>query len=127
MPAHAGRFAAALLLALTLGCASTNTRAASQVDLITEGQIQAGHFLNAYEAVKALHAGWLINRGVTSTVMTDRVVVYRDGVRVGGVEELKDIPIGDVKYIRHYDGNEASARWGLDHAQGAIVVSTHPL
>jgi len=127
MPAQPGRFAAALLVALALGCASTNARPGSQVDLITEGQIQAGHFLNAYDAVQALHAAWMLNRGVTSTVMTDRVVVYRDGVRLGGIEELRDIPIGDVRYIRHYDGNEASARWGLDHAQGAIVVSTHPL
>ncbi len=127
MSAHPGRLAAALLLALALGCASTNTQAGPRVDLITESQIEAGHFLNAYEAVQALHAAWLLNRGVTSTTMVDRVVVYRDGVRVGGVEELKEIPIGDVKYIRHYDGNEATARWGLDHAQGAIVVSTHPL
>jgi hypothetical protein len=52
------------------------------------------------------------------------VQVYLDDARLGGVDELKRIPIHHVAYIRYFDGLAASARWGLDHGQGVIYVST---
>jgi hypothetical protein len=53
--------------------------------------------------------------------------VYLDGVRMGGIDQLRTIDVRPVTYIRFFDGIAATARWGLDHGAGAIYVSTHPL
>lgn len=124
MGSAAMRFAVVLLVALPLACATAGTPANARSDLITSEQLQARHFLNAYEAVQALHANWLFVRGVNSASTPEQVVVYEDLTRVGGVDELRSIPILTVKSIQHFDGNEATARWGIGHGAGAIQVST---
>jgi hypothetical protein len=48
-------------------------------------------------------------------------------VRLGGVETLRTIVVRPVSYIRHYNGIDATARWGLDHGSGVIYVSTRPV
>ena len=79
-----------------------------------------------YDAVLALHSNWLRTRGSDSFTSPTQVQVYVDGTRYGGVESLRTLPVGSVNYIQHFDGLTASARWGLDHGQGVIFVSTKP-
>jgi hypothetical protein len=50
------------------------------------------------------------------------VQVYVDDSRVGGVEQLRYIAISAVESMRYIDANAATARWGLDHEDGAIYV-----
>jgi hypothetical protein len=95
-------------------------------NLLTQEDFAAGDFSNAYDVVEALRNQWLRPRGVDSFRSPTEVKVYLDDARLGGVEELRTIPINHVVYIRYYDGLAASARWGLDHGQGAIYVSTRP-
>ena len=114
----------ALLLVLPVACAPAATAGGGRSDLITQEEIQSRHFQNAYEAVQALHANWLVTRG-TDTSGT-QVVVYEDLTRLGGVEALRGISTLAIKYIQHYNADEATARWGLGHGQGAIQVSTMP-
>lgn len=52
------------------------------------------------------------------------VRVYQDGVQLGGVQRLKEIPAMNVYEIRHYVGNDAQTMFGVGHAAGVIVVST---
>ncbi|HEX2449980.1 MAG TPA: TonB-dependent receptor plug domain-containing protein [Gemmatimonadales bacterium] len=51
------------------------------------------------------------------------VMVYVDGTRVGGVQELKRIPSQDVREIRFLSASDAQARYGTGHAAGVIQVS----
>jgi hypothetical protein len=51
------------------------------------------------------------------------VMVYVDGTRVGGVQELKRIPSQDVKEIRFLSASDAQQRYGTGHAAGAIQVT----
>ena len=118
------RLAVALLLVLPVTCTPAATAGGGRSDLITQEEIQSRHFQNAYEAVQALHANWLVTRG-TDTSGT-QVVVYEDLTRLGGVEALRGISTLAIKYIQHYNADEATARWGLGHGQGAIQVSTMP-
>src|SRR5512146_2853320 len=113
MGSAAARLAVVLLVALPLACATAGTTGGERSDLITSEQLQTRHFLNAYEAVQALHANWLSGRGVSSASMPEQVVVYEDLTRVGGVDALRSISILSVKSIQHFDGNEATARWGI--------------
>jgi hypothetical protein len=101
---------------------------ASPVDrnVLTQEDFATGDFSNAYHVVEVLRSNWLRARGPDSFRSPTEVQVYLDDARLGGVEELRRIPINHVVYIRYFDGIAASARWGLDHGQGVIFVSTHP-
>lgn len=51
------------------------------------------------------------------------IAVYMDGMRLGGVEELRRIPANEVAAVEFLDGPSATIRFGTGHAQGAIVVT----
>jgi len=125
---------AALFLAMLLGTAACGgSRHGEQQptprdrELLTFEQLRSEHFNSAYDAVLALRSNWLHTRGNDSFTSPTRVQVYVDGTRYGGVESLRTLPVISINYIRHYDGLTASARWGLDHGQGVIYVSTQAL
>jgi hypothetical protein len=118
----------ALLLATLLAagaCASAGTGATRPGrDVITLDEIQASSQVNAYEIIRMLRPGWLRTRGPTSVYNENPIVVYVDGVRLGGPEELVTIPAINVQRMRRYDAPEAQARWGFNHSNGAIEVIT---
>jgi hypothetical protein len=120
------------VFALAAFCACASTRGSSGTtprtnrDLITREQIQDHRFHNAYEAVEALHSNWLQTRGTDSFNAPSQVRVYLDNVLLGGVETLRAIEIANIVYIQHYDAVSATARWGLNHGQGVIFISTRP-
>jgi hypothetical protein len=51
------------------------------------------------------------------------IMVYVDGSRMGGVQELKRIPAQDVREIRFLSASDAQQRYGPGHGAGAIQVS----
>jgi hypothetical protein len=124
-----------LLAALTCLTSACSARAPGErpppvrVDytLLTEEQLREHHFNSAYEAVAALRSRWLETRGTDSFNRPSQVLVYLDDTRLGGVETLRQIALSGVLYIRYIDGITASGRWGLDHGQGVIQVSTRRL
>jgi hypothetical protein len=129
-PAFA-RFAAPILVALLLAPAacssarsSSSTAARSDRSLITAEQIFQHRFANAYEAVEALHSNWLLNKSADSFTTPSQVRVYVDNTFVGAVESLRSINPNTIQSIRHFDGIAATARWGLDHGAGVILVTT---
>lgn len=123
------RWAAVAVLALSAsGCARGPRRssAAGDRNTITRTQIAEHHFNTAYEAVEALRSNWLLTRGTDSFSSPSAVQVYMDLTRLGGVDQLRSIAVTNIAYIRYFDGVTATARWGLDHGAGAILVSTQP-
>jgi hypothetical protein len=129
-----------LLLVLLAGCASQKALDQPRTDrsIITREQFLETHTSNAYDAVQALHSNWLITKGVDSfqtrdpadadrphTAGPSQVLVYLDNTMLGGVDKLKEIALTSISYIRYIDGRAATARWGLDHGNGVIYVSTH--
>ena len=95
-------------------------------DVITQAQIQEHRFKTAYEAVEALHAPWLMPKGTDSFSSPTQVLVYLDNTRLGGIDKLRELSTVSFSYIRYYDGMAASARWGMDHGQGVIYISSRP-
>lgn len=95
-----------------------------RADLISEEEIERARYANAYEVVQALRSNWLRERGPDSFTNPGRVLVYRDDIKMGGVEVLRMMPTAEISFIRFYDGLQASGRWGLDHGNGVIFVST---
>ena len=120
------RRAAAALLILGAACsASTNPRPSGRsASLISTEELQASAYANAFEVVQALRPQWLRTRGVTSTGSEEYVRVYLDDSLLGAPEQLKGINSRSIASMRFVDGVTATQRWGLNHGQGAIVVST---
>jgi hypothetical protein len=94
--------------------------------VITREQLVEHNFNTAFDAVQALRSNWLRKRGEDSFRSPTQIWVYVDDVRMGGIESLRSIPRTGIEFIRYYDALTASARWGLDHGQGVIYVSTRP-
>jgi hypothetical protein len=117
-----------LALAIGLaGCASPRTgRAAPRVDrsIITQAELLERHFNNAYEAVEALRSNWLKARGPDSFSSPSIVLVYMDEVRLGDVTTLRSVEPGVIGSIQHFDGPSATARWGIGHGAGVILINT---
>jgi hypothetical protein len=70
------------------------------------------------------HAGWLAARGAHEFPQRNNVMVYRDGVLIGGKAALRSIKVDEVAEVRRLDPMEASRKFGLDHAAGAILITS---
>lgn len=116
----------AILLLLAACSAAPGQRRSSPVDLnlITTEEMQATRYSSAFQVVQSLRPQWLRLRGPTSFSARESIKVYLDGSLLGGPEQLQQITTKSISSIRFLDSNEATLRWGLDHGQGAIVVST---
>lgn len=118
--------AAALVVLVGAACAGRKSAdqgaARSNRNVITHEQIVQQNFRTALDAVQALRPNWLRTRGADSFQSPTQVIVYLDNVRMGGVDQLATITPSNIASITHFDGVQASGRWGLDHGAGVIQV-----
>lgn len=115
--------AAVMILAACAGGGAKNSPRQDQ-RLLTAEEMLASGYNDAFSVVQALRPQWLWTRGTTSINQSEVVKVYLDNSLLGGVDQLRQIPVRSISSIRHMDGLEATNRWGLDHGLGAILVST---
>ena len=120
--------AVGILLLLSAACSAGGTRRPSSANpnLITAEQLAAAPYGTAFEVVQSLRPNWLRLRGRTSISQQETIKVYLDDSLLGTVDQLRNITTRSISSIRYLDGVRATERWGLDHGQGAIVVSTRP-
>ena len=126
---------AALLLSAA-ACASRPTTGATvrsgSTDFITQAEIEATPASNAYDLVVRLRPRWLQQGQRTGsisggTIATQAVLVYLDGSRIGTIEALRSISVGDFKSLQWYDAIRASTVLRdvpREPIAGAIVIST---
>ena len=121
-----GSFATVLMTLLSIACAgpALSRPVPSQQRLISLDEIKQSSFANAYEIVETLRPQWFRTRGRTSISQTVTVKVYLDGTLLGAPDQLRQITTRAITSIRYIDASDATLRWGLDHGQGAIMVST---
>jgi hypothetical protein len=114
------------VLLLMLGaCSPKQAGTPANRNLLTAEELQRSGYADSYTAVQSLRPHWLQIRGRTSSRSSvDTIKVYLDGSLLGGVEQLRQIMTRSISSLRYYDGLEASQRWGMDHGQGAIAIST---
>ena len=97
-------------------------------NLITEQEIAnaGGAMETAEEIVQRLRPAMLRARGsVRSSAQAENPsgpMVYMDNQRLGGIEQLANIPSRNVKEIRLVSPIDATQRWGTDHWGGVIQV-----
>jgi hypothetical protein len=118
----------AILSLLVAACAARTPSGQGPLpdrDVLTQADLVEHHFATAYEAVQALRPNWMQVRGANTLLNPqNQVIVYLNDTRLGGVDTLKQITTPAIVTIRHLDGIAATARWGLDHGQGVILVTT---
>jgi len=90
---------------------------------ITAKELAKNPQTDLYAYLTRRHPLWLNTRGPVES-RSPGVVVYVDGMRRGGVEELRRIPLETVVWVDHYSGPEAALRWGSGHSHGTIHVAT---
>ena len=95
-------------------------------DVITADEIaERGDLQTAWDAVKRLRPAFLRVRGARSgTSGMDVLRIYIDNVAEDGEDALKRISADAVWEIRRLSASDATFRYGRDHPQGAIVVTT---
>lgn len=115
----------ALLIVLSAcggGVASQGQR--TDRNLLSEEEMLSAGYADVLTTVQTLRPQWLNLRGKASINLRESVKVYLDGSLMGGPEQLQQITTRSISTIRYLDGIAATSRWGLDHGQGAIMVST---
>ena len=124
---------AALLPALALAAPACASRPAEEAlqspmrrafDVITREEIEQRAWANALDLVSTLRPQWVRARGPDSLRGATPVQTYLDGTRLMGIAALANISTAGLRAVEWVDGLDASARWGLDHSQGAIVLRT---
>ena len=123
---------ALVLMAVTVAaCASGGERTArsGSRDVLTAEEIaaQGAAIQNAYQAVEQLRPHFFrVRSNPTMGVGAARVepiVVYVNGVRRGGVNELNRILVGELESIRYVRPTDAQTRYGMGHGSGALEVT----
>ena len=94
-------------------------------DLLVGTELHSQPGISLYDQIRRVRPRWLSTRGVNSpTQANDGIVVYHNGVRLGGVSNLRDFIVDAVESVQFLSGPEAASRFGLDHQYGAILVTT---
>ena len=92
---------------------------------LSREEILEEHFTNVYDAVASLRSAWLTVRGTDSFRQPSQIWVYYDENRLGGVDEMRSVLVNSVASLRHYNGVDATMRWGVGHSAGAIQILSH--
>lgn len=115
-----------VLSACLSGCSSGTQGLRTDRNLITPQEVENSAVANAYELVERLRPLWLRSRGGRSTRLETEIVVYLNGSILGGLDDLRGIPIEIVDSVRALDAAEAGRLPGLGsrHVERAILVVT---
>ena len=119
--------------------------------VLVQADLQGAKSDNLYDAIKKLRPEFINGRtdmtyvppggaGPTSTSKasgyvgaTDgvailpgqaAVMVYMDGAKLNGVDDLKQMSAAGVREVRFLQGKDAVIRFGANHAGGAILITS---
>ena len=106
--------------------AAAGARTAS--DLLGPTEISLSPGGSAYDVLQRLRPQFLNRQAapVRYDPYGGRPVVYLDGVRLGGVEELRSISSVMVGEVRFLSAASAHSRFGYYHPGGVIAISSRP-
>lgn len=99
---------------------------------------------NAYQLIENRRKNWLIPRGTNSWRETtggvaetegrnfvinieeghDKIIVYMDDIKIGGPEDMRDIPLDGIVKAEFIDARRATYLYGAGHSHGVIRLST---
>ena len=98
--------------------------------VITSDEIAQTSAANAYELIQRLRPNFLRTRGAVrgaprgspNQLEAVDLVVYMNESRMGGSDQLRQIPLSEIREIRYFTAADATTKWGTGHTAGAIQV-----
>lgn len=121
------RIAALLLPAALLlgGCATTSSSSGGSRNVISADELAEVEATNAFDAIQKLRPAFLRRGRVNYDDDTvAHPIVYLDGLRLGGVDELRRIRKTELVRIEYLGGGDATLRYGTGHKGGALLLTT---
>ena len=117
---------------LTLGCGSAPmpvvVGAPGHRDMLFEAEIQTNRVpgMTVYDIVAHLRPEYLRSRGTNSLrdLTPPTAIVYVDNVKFGSLETMRSMSADNIAQIQYLSANNATTRFGMDHAAGAILITT---
>jgi hypothetical protein len=140
------RWTVGALVVLLAGCAPAATGSGADRgdrNVITRTEIEASPATTAFDLIQSRRPTWFRGRGSqsfreqgqlagqemrgASTVIPGEltIVTYFDNAKLGDINELRKVPLTNVRSIRFLDAAAATQRWGGGHSHGAILLSTN--
>lgn len=127
MPRSCSALLPPIALLLVVSCGYSGGQSSGDVgtrDMLTAKDLADVGDPNLLLALERLKPRWVRPRGAVSVDGVNPVVVYVNGLRVGGIEFLADIAIAEVETVGFVDATDATTRYGLDVVGGVIEVTT---
>lgn len=122
------RLLAAPLLpaALVLGaCATGSGSSHGARNVISLEELRQVEVLSAFDAVQKLRPAFLRRGRVNYDEDTvAHPIVYLDGLRLGGIDELRRIRAVELVRIEYLNGGDATIRFGTGHKGGALLLTS---
>lgn len=111
------------------GCSSAGRQrnAPAARNVITADEIARVNATNAFEAIQRLQPRMLAKQRGPSSINLEnqsRVLVYVDGTRFGGIENLSLIQANSILKIEFLSASEATFRYGTGNSAGAIEITS---
>jgi hypothetical protein len=127
MPA-ATRMMETMMIAFALAACARRGAVTLDADrsVITAPELVNSGAAHAHEAVQRLGPDYLRTRGPSSVLNPTAMgpAVFVDGVFLGGLDVLADIPIGELARIKYFSAWDATTRFGAGYANGVIELTT---
>jgi hypothetical protein len=114
---------------LLAGCATAPENGSadgSSRDVLTRAELAQYDHNDITETIRRLRPRWLRStRGTESFTQEGRrgVRVYLDGVPVDG-SALRGLATRNVDEVRFLDKRQATTRFGADHGEGALLITS---
>lgn len=114
-------------LAKTADRYSSRWPATRSSDFVGPAELSLAGTGTAYDVLQRLRPQFFVTHASAFSLDAygGRPVVYVDGMRLGGVEELRNISSIMLEEVRFLSPVVGSERFGRYHAGGVIAVSTH--
>ncbi len=116
-------------VALSAGCASAGGSARADAvergssNVITQAEIERSGATTAMQAIRQIRPSMLRTNAITIQGADPGVVVYSDGMKLGGTETLDQLSVSDIKRIEYLSATDATQRFGTGHPHGAILLT----
>ena len=118
-----GFFAVAAAIVLATACASQARSSGGIRNLVTSAELSRVGDVNLLDALRQLRPTFLQGRNNMPGVQgVAAVQVYVDGLRMEGLDYLRQIMARNVKEVRFLEPQQANARFGGNNNGGALVV-----
>lgn len=119
-----------LFIVALAGCATSSSRSESprrSGSVLGTDELRNVQQLSAYDAVRRLRPQWLRTRGPTRVdpdLQELPIRIYVNNAPGTTLDELRQIRASDIDQMRFLSAREATTRYGIDHVNGAILVTT---